>query len=297
MTGKPCKVFNYTRQKSYGLAVPSIDELKIKGRESLGLSPSSPVTVVLEDDGTIVEDQAYFMCLPLNTKFMLLTEKETWSPLKKMDGGTAWMARDSMVMDTDVVDAGFSLWVDLAQQLKQDLASVILMSDSDLQMLIDVSHTDLASTLGYDEKKTKDLQESLQRYLDGKEEERQSKEILQLYLKTMNSGTENQEAEAGDLDVPDGMEMDVESGFLSRTIMVLKGKTVPETRLSTEDLQLVVSRGVEAMEQILGWERSRTLSLLEASAKDRTTQSHSGTQRLRETNSHMERGDAKTNYH
>lgn len=40
------------------------------------------------------------------------------------------------------------------------------------------------------------------------------------------------------MDAPDGMEVDVASGFMSRTLMVLKGKTSPETRLSTEDLQV-----------------------------------------------------------
>lgn len=55
----------------------------LAGGEFLGFSPSDPVTVVLEDDGTIVEDEAYFLCLPLNTKFMLLHEKETWSPIRR----------------------------------------------------------------------------------------------------------------------------------------------------------------------------------------------------------------------
>lgn len=37
--------------------------------------------------------------------------------------------------------------------------------------------------------------------------------------------------------MPDGVEVD--SGFMSRTLMVLKGKSSPESRLSTEDLQVV----------------------------------------------------------
>lgn len=41
-----------------------------------------------------------------------------------------------------------------------------------------------------------------------------------------------------DTDAPDVMEVDSVSGFMSRTMMVLKGKTSPETRLSTEDLQV-----------------------------------------------------------
>lgn len=52
-----------------------------------------------------------------------------------VDGGTAWMARDSMI-EADVVDTSNAEapWVDLAQQLKQDLTSIILMSEDDLQV-------------------------------------------------------------------------------------------------------------------------------------------------------------------
>lgn len=46
------------------------------------------------------------------------------------------MARESVVMDADTVDTSHveEPWWDLAQQLKQDLASVILMSEADLQV-------------------------------------------------------------------------------------------------------------------------------------------------------------------
>uniref|UniRef100_UPI0037E84810 DNA fragmentation factor subunit alpha n=1 Tax=Semicossyphus pulcher TaxID=241346 RepID=UPI0037E84810 len=264
---KPCKVCNFTRQKSYGLAVPSLEDLKLKGCEFLGFSPSEPVTVVLEDDGTIVEDQGYFLCLPSNTKFMLLHDKESWSPLRRMDGGTAWMARDSVLLETDTVDTSSAAapWWDLAQQLRQDLTSIILMSEADLQTLVDAPGPELASALNFQEKRTADLQETLQRVLDRREEERQSKELLQLYLQTVEKEDGQQEAPgAGDVDVPDAMEVDSASGFMCRTLMVLKGKTSPETRLSTEDLQLVVSRGVDSMIPVLGWDRTRTSALLQA---------------------------------
>ncbi|TDH10672.1 hypothetical protein EPR50_G00077880 [Perca flavescens] len=270
---KPCKVCNFTRQKSYGLVVPSLDDLKIKGCEFLGFSPGEPVTVVLEDDGTIVQDQAYFLCLPSNTKFMLLHEKETWSPGCRMDGGTAWMARDSMLLEVDTVDSSSAAahWWHLAQQLKQDLASIILMSEADLQALVDAPCPELASAMGFEEKKAEDLQETLQGVLDRREEERQSKELLQLYLKAAVKEDQQQEVpsqpsqeRAGDVDAVDAVEVDSASGFMSRTLMVLKGKTSPETRLSTEELQMVVTRGMEAMEKVLGWDRRRTSALLQA---------------------------------
>ncbi|KAM4609627.1 DNA fragmentation factor subunit alpha [Polymixia lowei] len=271
---KPCKVCNFTRQKSYGLVVPSLDQLKIKGSEFFGFSASAPVSVVLEDDGTIVEDEAYFLCLPLNTKFMLLHEKETWSPVRRIDGGTAWMTRESALLETDAVDGSSSEvepWWFLAQQLKQDLASIILMSEADLQTLVDIPCPQLASALSFSEKKVENLQETLQRVLDRREEERQSKELLQLYLKAVER-EDREQAEpshlgqegAGDIDLPDGIEVDSASGFMTRTLMVLKGKTSPETRLSNEELQMVVSKGAMTMEQVLGWDGERTSGLLQA---------------------------------
>lgn len=54
-----------------------------------------------------------------------------------VDGGTAWMARESVMLETDDVDAASSAaapWWDLAQRVKQDVANVILMSEEDLQV-------------------------------------------------------------------------------------------------------------------------------------------------------------------
>ncbi|KAK0132322.1 DNA fragmentation factor subunit alpha [Merluccius polli] len=263
---RPCKVCNFKRQHSYGLVVPSLEQLKIKGGESLGIGPGAPVSVVLEEDGTIVEDDIYFLCLPSNTKFMLLCEKETWCPVRRIEGGTAWMTRDSMLLEVDSLDGSISQvepWWILAQQLKQDLASIITMSEADLQTLVDIPCTQLASALDFQESKVQNLQETLQRVLDRREEERQSKELLQLYL----SAVEKQEAQAsmegaGDMDQQDMLEVD--SGFMTRTLMVLKGKTSPETRLSTEELQAVVTKGADTMEQELGWDGQRTAALLQA---------------------------------
>lgn len=271
--GKPCKVCNFSRQKSYGLAVPSLEDLKQKGCIFFGYTPNDPVTVVLENDGTIVEDESYFLCLPTNTKFMLLQEKETWSPARTFDGGTIWTARESMIVEADAVDGDSTaapFWY-LAQQLKQDLASIILMSEADLQSLVDAPCPELASSLGFTEKKAADLQETLQRVLDRKEEERQSKELLQLYIKAVEKEEQQQQElsqtsqEGGrEVEMLGITEVDSASGFLPRTLMVLKGKTSPETRLSTEDLQAVVSRGVDAMQQVLGWDSARTSTLLQA---------------------------------
>ncbi|KAG9332787.1 hypothetical protein JZ751_014886 [Albula glossodonta] len=245
--------------------------------ESLGFESTTPVSVVLEEDGTIVEDEAYFLCLPANTKFMLLHEKEKWAPTAKIDGGTAWLTRESRVLDADTVDSvlanegdsAFSsteAWRDLASKLKQDLASIILFSESELQSLVDVPCCELAAALGFGEGQAQALQDTLQRVLDRREEERQSKELLQLYLKTMERDSGQIPSQEGEdiADETDGMEVDSSSQFSPRTLMVLKGKTSPETRLSNEELQMVIKEGADTMAAVLGWDVEKTSILLQA---------------------------------
>lgn len=265
---KVCKVCNISRQKCYGLAVTSLDQLKLKGGEALGLSPSASVSVVLEEDGTIVEDEAYFLCLPANTKFMLLHADEIWMHTHQIDGGTAQpcsIASDNLEVDgKDVVD-GFESWHSLAEQLRQDLASIILMSEADLQSLIDVPCSDLAAALDFSQQKTKVLQDTLQRMLDRKEEERQSKELLRLYLKAMErEGALDPQEESAKLDETDGVQVEAAAGFSSTTLMVLKDKKYPETRLSNEELQMVVRHREGVMMEVLGWDSERTSALVQA---------------------------------
>ncbi|MBN3301009.1 DFFA factor, partial [Amia calva] len=238
------------------------------GSEALGFTPGSAVSVRLEDDGTIVEDETYFLCLPANTKFMLLQDKEKWAPLTKFDGGTAWMSVDiDADIEGDVLDSGqpaAECWQDLARKLKQDLSSLILMSEADLQSLVKVPSAELAAELGYQESKMKTLQDRLQNVLDRREEDRQFKELLQLFLKAEHSESTR---DPGQEDGTELMVVDAPktvSKFSARTLMVLKGKTSPETRLSTSELQEVIREGSEQMSVVLGWDAVKTDNLLQA---------------------------------
>ncbi|CAL8254445.1 unnamed protein product [Arctogadus glacialis] len=276
---RPCKVCDFKRQHSIGVVVTSLEQLKIKGGESLPIGPGAPVKVVLEEDGTIVDDEIYFLCLPSNTKFMLLGPQQMWCPVRRIDGGTSWMNRDSMLLEVDAVDGSISQvepWWLLAQQLKQNMSSIITMSETDLQTLVDIPCAQLTSALNFPESKVQNLQKTLQGALDHREEVRQAKELLQLYVKAVEK-QDSQEAQpglegagdtlapgAGGTDQADGMEVDSASGFMTRSLMVLKGKTSPETRLSTEELQVVLTTGAPALEEMLGWDGPRTAALLEA---------------------------------
>lgn len=52
----------------------------ILGKDKLGIPASEPVRLVLESDGTQVEDGEYFRTLANNTILLLLRQGERWYP-------------------------------------------------------------------------------------------------------------------------------------------------------------------------------------------------------------------------
>jgi len=54
-------------------------------------------------------------------------------------------------------------------------------------VLIDVPRSDLAEELAQNQTKTQVLQDTLQQVLDRREEERQSKQLLELYLEALKN--------------------------------------------------------------------------------------------------------------
>lgn len=60
--------------------VSTYEEFQRKGREKLGLGSDEPISIVLEGDGTQVDDGEYFQTLPENSIFMFLRSGESWHP-------------------------------------------------------------------------------------------------------------------------------------------------------------------------------------------------------------------------
>uniref|UniRef100_A0A8B9DZ94 DNA fragmentation factor subunit alpha n=1 Tax=Anser cygnoides TaxID=8845 RepID=A0A8B9DZ94_ANSCY len=203
---------------------------------------AEPITIVLAEDGTIVDDEDYFRCLPPNTKFVALAKDEKWGG-RSPDGGTTWLS------DVDEVDSAAEKWKQLARQLKDDLSNIILMSEEDLQVLIDVPHSDLAEELAQSQTKIQALQNTLQQVLDRREEERQSKQLLELYLEALKNEGSILSKVAESETVP-GKEMDVvdtgtsspgtsaKTALSDHLLAVLKGKPAPELCLDSQDLEV-----------------------------------------------------------
>ena len=81
---KPYKVWSCDRQTRKSVIASSLLELKLHGAEKLNFDEStaiSEIKVVLEADGTEVEDDGYFQTAEKDTIFILLKPNETWLPL------------------------------------------------------------------------------------------------------------------------------------------------------------------------------------------------------------------------
>ncbi|XP_077105777.1 DNA fragmentation factor subunit alpha isoform X1 [Ranitomeya variabilis] len=242
----------------YGVAASSLKELSKKAVKQLNVDPKASVTLVLAEDGTIVEDQDYFLCLPENTEFVLLTGNQKWSPCQ-IDGGTMWMAQESEELDD--VDSSIERpqWKLLAAQLKQNLATIVLLSDSDYQALIDVQTEELCKEMAIPDRQAAMLQDTLQNLLDRRAEERESKELLQLYLKAVNKGSEKSNVDDTDSKAP-ALE-EPKTQLPSHVINVLREKTAPQLSLSNQQLEDVQKQNLDALSADLNWDTKRVRRL------------------------------------
>ncbi|KAM4646546.1 DNA fragmentation factor subunit alpha isoform 2-T2 [Amazona ochrocephala] len=186
------------------------------------------------------------------------------------DSGTTWLSES-----VDEVDSAAEKWKQLARQLKDDLSNIILMSEEDLQVLIDVPCSDLAEELAQSQTKIQVLQDTLQQVLDRREEERQSRQLLELYLKALKNEDSILSKVAESETVPK-KEMDVVDTGTSSTstsaktvlshqiLTALKEKPAPELCLDSQDLELVLKEDTQALALALRWDKQKAEALQRA---------------------------------
>ncbi|XP_045754679.1 DNA fragmentation factor subunit alpha [Mirounga angustirostris] len=270
---KPCLLRRNHSREQHGVAASCLEQLRSKACDILAIDKSlTPVTLVLAEDGTIVDDDDYFLCLPSNTKFVVLASNEKWT-YSNSDGGTAWITQESF--DVDETDSGSGLkWKNVARQLKEDLSSIILLSEEDLQVLIDVPCSDLAQELCQSCVTVQGLQNTLQQVLDQREEARQSKQLLELYLQALEKEgsilSKQQEASASFSDKMDAVdagsnrESTSEITLTGQVLTALKEKPAPELSLSSRDLEMVTKEDPKALAIALSWGLKKTETLQQA---------------------------------
>ncbi|XP_011502470.1 PREDICTED: uncharacterized protein LOC105365895 isoform X2 [Ceratosolen solmsi marchali] len=77
---KPFKIWDSWRNIRKGLVVSNLEELVHRGKEKLGIPINENVVLVLESDGTQIDDGEYFKTLSNNTILILLRNGESWCP-------------------------------------------------------------------------------------------------------------------------------------------------------------------------------------------------------------------------
>ncbi|XP_015283311.1 PREDICTED: DNA fragmentation factor subunit alpha [Gekko japonicus] len=272
---KQCLIRRNGQEAQYGVAASGLRELRGKACDLLAIDKGlDPITLVLAEDGTIVDDEDYFLCLPPNTKFVVLAKDEKWAS-SSIDGGTAWLERETS--EIDGVDSEGERWRHLARQLKADLSTIILMSEADLQVLIDVPCSKLAQELAENQPKIQTLQDTLQQVLDRREEERQSRQLLELYLQALKKEDHvvpraaDPEAEETAADGKDTVDHGSSSGgsalatpLSSHLLTQLREKPAPELSLASQDLELVFKNDPESLALALNWDQPKTEALQQA---------------------------------
>lgn len=76
---RPFRVSNHNRSSRRGVTASSLQELLSKTLDALVIA-SRVVTLVLEEDGTVVDTEEFFQMLGDNTHFMVLEKGQKWTP-------------------------------------------------------------------------------------------------------------------------------------------------------------------------------------------------------------------------
>ncbi|XP_008853080.1 cell death activator CIDE-3 [Nannospalax galili] len=88
---RPCRVSTADRKVRKGIMAHSLEDLLHKAQDILKLK-DKPFSLVLEEDGTIVETEEYFQALAKDTVFMVLQKGQKWQPASEQRGKKCQLA-------------------------------------------------------------------------------------------------------------------------------------------------------------------------------------------------------------
>ena len=128
------RVWSQDRKERHGIVASCLDEVKTKGAAKLNYSDASSLSVVLEEDGTHVDD-SYWETLTPDTRLILLLPNEVWKPSPLPVPSNVFFLND----ETDSSADGQQRALNLFTALQQNPASVALLSLSDLEVIKDAN--------------------------------------------------------------------------------------------------------------------------------------------------------------
>ncbi|KAL1505196.1 hypothetical protein ABEB36_004815 [Hypothenemus hampei] len=182
-TQKPFKICNNTREIRKGIVASSLEDLTSKVKEKFEEITDSNFTVVLENDGTEIDDEEYFATLDPNTSLMVLTTNQKWNP----------MYPTCNFNSKDQVDDGTKGGEELAGlvgRLKTNLCHLSLLGGPELELLSDMDPESLADLTYPDKIFLDQLKEASGRFLCEKRQAQDAMELLRLYQEKESAESE-----------------------------------------------------------------------------------------------------------
>ncbi|XP_066593110.1 DNA fragmentation factor subunit alpha-like [Prorops nasuta] len=182
--GNPYKIVDHTREKRKGITASSLKELTNVARNRLALPIDADLTIVLEQDGTEVDDEEYFATLERNTSLMILHGDQKWMAV----GSGKTTSRYIVVDDVDSQDGGARgdevrrqrPPLELVSSLHGDPSHISLLGGNDLELLSDMDPDSLADIV-HDRMFLEQLKEASGRFLAEKRQAQESMALLQMY--------------------------------------------------------------------------------------------------------------------
>lgn len=173
--GVPFKVVDLTREKRKGIVASTLQDLIIRARDKMDLPTDVPVKIVLEQDGTEVDDDEYFSTMEKNTILMILINDQRWLPPGKLP-------RYQIIVDEPDA-SGTHTKRDLGglvERLQGDLTHISMLGGKDLELLSDMDPESLADIMP-DKTFLEQLKEASGRFLSEKRQAQEAMELLKMY--------------------------------------------------------------------------------------------------------------------
>ncbi|KAG7198204.1 hypothetical protein KM043_005613 [Ampulex compressa] len=184
--GNPYKIVDHARERRKGITASSLKELTSIARSRLSMPLDAELTIVLEQDGTEVDDEEYFATLERNTSLMILSGDQKWIAAGSNKAASRYIVVDDV--DNNMEGASRSDEIrrrrpplePLISSLHGDPSHISLLGGNDLELLSDMDPDSLADIVP-DRIFLEQLKEASGRFLAEKRQAQESMALLQMY--------------------------------------------------------------------------------------------------------------------
>ncbi|XKL62919.1 hypothetical protein PGB90_002752 [Kerria lacca] len=166
----PFKIVDRSGQNRYGVVVSSLHGLIKKAQEKFGIT--SDMKIVLESDGTEVDEEEYFSTLEQNTCFMILKVNEDWVPPSEYN----YLKK----FEKDEVDTCNSDLVHLLGRIRNDAGQLSMLNGKELELLSDMDPDSLGDII-QDKEFLGEVKEASNRYLNDRRDAKEALKLLKIY--------------------------------------------------------------------------------------------------------------------